>query len=379
MSEKIPKGWKRVKLGDVTKINMGQSPKSEFYNTEGIGLPFLQGNRTFGYRFPKIDTFCSNPTKIAKKGEILFSVRAPVGDINIANQDICIGRGLAALKAKNDNNIFLFYLLHFLKREILNSEGGTVFGSINKKDLENLKILIPPLSEQKAIASILSSLDDKIDLLHRQNKTLEQMAETLFRQWFIEEAEEGWEEKPMDEIANYLNGLACQKYPPRNKADKLPVLKIKELRNGFTENSDWATSNVPSEYVVENGDVIFSWSGSLLVKIWDDEKCVLNQHLFKVTSKTYPKWFYYFWTKHYLEKFIAIAESKATTMGHIKRKDLATSKVLVPSEHELEDMDNKVSPLIEKIILINKQICTLKKLRNMLLPKLMNKEVKVKH
>ncbi|MHA1678468.1 MAG: restriction endonuclease subunit S, partial [Promethearchaeota archaeon] len=95
--------------------------------------------------------------------------------------------------------------------------------------------------------------------------------------------------------------------------------------------------------------------------------------------KTYPKWFYYFWTKHYLEKFIAIAESKATTMGHIKRKDLATSKVLVPSEHELEDMDNKVSPLIEKIILINKQICTLKKLRNMLLPKLMNKEVKVKH
>lgn len=379
-SDNLPKGWKKVKLGEIAEILMGQSPSSKFYNNGGIGLPFLQGNRTFGYRYPEIDTYCSNPLKVANKGDILFSVRAPVGEINIAHTTVCIGRGLAALKAKNGNNTFLFYLLHYLKNEILNAESGTVFGSINKTDLSNLEACIPFLEEeQKAIASVLSSLDDKIDLLHRQNKTLEQMAETLFRQWFIEEAKEDWEEKPLDEIANYLNGLACQKYPPRNKADKLPVLKIKELRSGFTENSDWATSDVPSEYIVENGDVIFSWSGSLLVKIWDGGKCVLNQHLFKVTSKTYPKWFYYFWTKYYLEKFIAIAESKATTMGHIKRKDLSTSMVLVPSEDELEDMDNKISPLIEKIILINKQIRTLEQLRDILLPKLISGEVRVNH
>ena len=179
-----------MKLGEIVVINMGQSPKSEFYNKNSVGLPFLQGNRTFGYRFPKIDTFCSSPKKIAKTGKILFSVRAPVGDINIANQDVCIGRGLAALRARNDNNIFLFYLLHFLRKEILNSEGGTVFGSVNRKDLENLENLFPSLPEQKAIASVLSSLDDKIDLLHHQNKTLEAMAETLFRQWFVEEAQE---------------------------------------------------------------------------------------------------------------------------------------------------------------------------------------------
>jgi len=213
---------------------------------------------------------------------------------------------------------------------------------------------------------VLSSLGDKIDLLHRQNQTLEKMAETLFRKWFIEEAKEDWVEKPLDEIANYLNELPCQKYPPKNNTDKLPVLKIKELKNGFTENSDWATSDVPSEYIVENGDIIFSWSGSLLVKIWDGEKCIFNQHLFKVTSQKYPKWFYYFWTKHYLEKFISIAESKATTMGHIKRKDLSTSIVLIPSVLELEQMKNKISPLIEKIIVNNKQILTLEQLRDTL-------------
>ncbi|MHA1344651.1 MAG: restriction endonuclease subunit S, partial [Promethearchaeota archaeon] len=145
----------------------------------------------------------------------------------------------------------------------------------------------------------------------------EAMAETLFRQWFIEEAKDEWEEKPLDKIAEFLNGLACQKIPPQNDIDKLPVLKIKELRTGFTENFDWATSKVPEEYIVTNGDVIFSWSGSLMVKIWDGKKCVLNQHLFKVTSKKYPKWFYYFWIKYYLKEFVAIAESKATTMGHI--------------------------------------------------------------
>ena len=189
--------WKECKLEEFTSINMGQSPKSEYYNDKGDGLPFLQGNRTFGQKYPNIDTYCSDPKKIANLGEILFSVRAPVGDINIANQKICIGRGLASFTALNGENLFLYYLLHFLKQNIVNSEGGTVFGSIGKSELENISIYIPPLPEQKAIASVLSSLDDKIDLLLRQNKTLEAMAETLFRQWFIEEAQEDWEEKPL--------------------------------------------------------------------------------------------------------------------------------------------------------------------------------------
>ena len=240
-----------------------------------------------------------------------------------------------------------------------------------------VQIIIPELHYQQAIASVLSSLDDKIDLLHRQNKTLEAMAETLFRQWFVEEANEAWEEKPLSSIANFLNGLACQKFPPKNNFEKLPVLKIKELGSGISDSSDWAASDVNPEYIVQAGDVIFAWSASLMVKIWDGEKCVLNQHLFKVSSGNYPKWFYLAWCKHHLAEFIAISSSHATTMGHIKRGDLDTATVLVPSDSELCAMSEQMTPLLDKQIFNAKQIRTLEKLRDTLLPKLMTGEVRV--
>ncbi|MBR4620661.1 MAG: restriction endonuclease subunit S [Salinivirgaceae bacterium] len=240
-----------------------------------------------------------------------------------------------------------------------------------------MPIILPERKEQDKIVSTLSSLDDKIDLLRRENATLEAMAETLFRQWFVEEAKEDWEEKPLSTIATFLNGLACQKYPPKNEIDKLPVLKIRELSNGIGNDSDWATNSVGSEYIVHAGDVIFAWSASLMVKIWDGEDCILNQHLFKVTSDKYPKWFYYFWCKHHLDEFISIAQSHATTMGHIKRNDLDTAMVLVPSNEELLNMTAQMEGLLQKIENNNRQINTLIQTRDELLPRLMSGEVKV--
>ncbi|MGB3908489.1 MAG: restriction endonuclease subunit S [Methanomethylovorans sp.] len=283
--------------------------------------------------------------------------------------------------ARNGTDLtFLFYL--FANPEFINlaysSSSGTKMPRADWSFMKNTKWLVPSdIEEQRAIASVLSSLDDKIDLLHRQNKTLEAMAETLFRQWFVEEADEEWEEKSLSSIADFLNGLACQKYPPLNEINKLPVLKIKELRNGISQDSDYATTKVKPEYLVENGDVIFSWSASLMVKIWDGEKCILNQHLFKVTSEDYPKWFYYQWCKYHLEEFVSISLSHATTMGHIKRGDLDVAMVLVPSNNELKEMTKSMAPLMEKLIINNKQICTLEKMRDMLLPKLMSGEVRV--
>jgi type I restriction enzyme S subunit len=233
------------------------------------------------------------------------------------------------------------------------------------------------LDQQKAIATVLSSLDDKIDLLHRQNKTLEAMAETLFRQWFVEEAQEDWEEKPLSSIADFLNGLACQKFPPQNEIERLPVLKIKELSSGISEASDWAASTVKPQYIVDEGDVIFSWSASLIVKMWDGEQCVLNQHLFKVTSAEFPKWFYLLWCKHHLAEFISISSSHATTMGHIKRGDLDTAIVSVPPPDVLIEMTAVMAPLLDKQIENSKQLRGLEKLRDILLPKFMSGEVRV--
>ncbi|RLG25602.1 hypothetical protein DRN85_05445 [Methanosarcinales archaeon] len=127
----------------------------------------------------------------------------------------------------------------------------------------------------------------------------------------------GWRVKPLDQVANFLNGLALEKYPP-NGENYLPMIKIRELRQGITESSDKTSSTILADYIITDGDLLFSWSGSLEIRIWCGGRGALNQHLFKVTSEKYPKWFYYFWIKRYLPEFRHIAAGKATTMGHIQ-------------------------------------------------------------
>lgn len=383
-------------------VTMGQSPKSEFYNKEGIGIPFLQGNRTFGEKYPYIDTYCSEPKRIAQTGDVLMSVRAPVGDVNIATEEICIGRGLCSLRMKNGNNEYLYYLLKSFNKYIVNQESGTVFGSINKKQIENLELPFPNDNEQKRISDLLSTLDNKIYLNTKITQTLEKIAQLIFKHWFIDfefpnengepykssggkfkESEIGmipvnWKLRSLDEIANYQNGLAMQKYRPENDEKSLPVVKIKELNKGFTdETSDRCRNDIDEKVIINDGDVIFSWSGTLLVKIWLGGKAGLNQHLFKVTSKKYPKWFYYYWTKHHLPEFIRIAEDKTTTMGHIKRTHLKEAKVVLPDDSLLNKFTLTFEPLVEKIIQLGIEKRTLIYLRDSLLPKLMSGEIRI--
>ena len=283
----------------------------------------------------------------------------------------------------NTNLLSNLYLRYYFDSDFFQgilknyADAGSTRAYIGIVAQQELPIVLPPLPEQKAIADVLSALDDKIDLLHRQNHTLEQMAETLFRQWFVEEAQEDWEEKPLSSIATFTNGLACQKFPIQMGEQGLPVLKIKELTSGISDNSDWATEKVKPEYIVENGDIIFAWSASLMVKIWSGQKCLLNQHLFNVKSKDYPKWFYYEWCKFHLAEFIAVAQSHATTMGHIKRKDLDEAMVKIPSSETLATMSQTMKPLLDKRIVNSQQIQTLETLRDTLLPKLISGEVRV--
>jgi len=256
-------------------------------------------------------------------------------------------------------------------------DNGATRGNINAQTFASMPIVLPPLDEQKRISGVLSSLDDKIDLLHRENATLEALAETLFRHYFIENPNPDWKESPLSTIATFLNGLACQKYPPKDLINRLPVLKIKELSSGITKDSDWATTDVGEEYIVHCGDVIFAWSASLMVKMWNGEDCVLNQHLFKVTSDIFPRWYYYLWCKYHLQEFISIAQSHATTMGHIKRGDLDSAMVLVPSRNEMESFTKQIEPLLKRVETNYSQINNLSFYRDNLLPRLMSGEVKI--
>lgn len=376
--------WREVNVGDIANLYQGLAinKKTDYLLVDKSTLPLLrikdlqENTQEFFVNDKEAPEKC-----IANEEDLIFTRTGIVGMVFMGKKGVVHNNCFRIVPKSNE--VYLPFYYHYFNREnmrdyLTNISAGSVQPDMNHTIFKTVKVPFPPLEEQKAIAEVLSSLDDKIDLLHRQNKTLEELAQTLFRQWFIEEADEGWEEKPLSKIANFLNGLACQKIPPLNDVDKLPVLKIKDLKAGISDSSDWATSDVKPEYIIESGDVIFAWSASLMVKIWDGQKCVLNQHLFKVTSDNYPKWFYYQWCKYHLDRFIAIAQAHATTMGHIKRKDLDNAMCFIPSEDKLEVMSEQMNPLIEKMETNSKQIKTLENMRDTLLPKLMSGEVKIK-
>ena len=213
-----------------------------------------------------------------------------------------------------------------------------------------------------------------------QNENLLEQAQTIFNQEFLslDCMPAGWSESSLLGIADYLNGLAMQKFRPVNGEQGLPVLKIKELRQGFCDtNSELCSPSIKPEYIVHDGDVIFSWSGSLLVDLWCGDTCGLNQHLFKVTSKTYDKWFYYAWTNHHLQKFAAIAADMATTMGHIKREELTKAEVLIPSRSDYQRIGSILEPIYNLVISNRIENRKLASLRDELLPQLMTGQLDV--
>jgi type I restriction enzyme S subunit len=247
---------------------------------------------------------------------------------------------------------------------------------------------------------MLPGMVQAVELNRKQDRTLEAIAQALFKRWFVEfefpdengqpyksnggamqpselgEIPVGWEVKPLDQIAEYLNGLALQKFPPEGD-EHLPVIKIREMKQGVTANSDKASSKLDPKYIIDDGDVLFSWSGSLEVDIWCHGKGALNQHLFKVTSGDYPKWFYYLWTKYHLRAFQAVAADKATTMGHIQRAHLSEALTVCPPDDSIPEINEIFEPLIGKIISDRIDSRTLAKVRDTLLPKLMSGELRI--
>ena len=212
------------------------------------------------------------------------------------------------------------------------------------------------------------------------NNNLLEQAQAIFKREFldIDEFPVGWSKSNLTSIANYMNGLAMQKYRPSDTEIGVPVLKIKELRQGFCDSdSELCSPSIKSDYIITDGDVIFSWSGSLLVDFWCGGKCGLNQHLFKVTSNTYDPWFYFAWTNYHLAEFAHIAASKATTMGHIKRNDLEKAIVIIPSQKDYARIGELLSPIYKSIVANRLENNKLTQLRDELLPQLMSGELNV--
>ena len=257
---------------------------------------------------------------------------------------------------------------------------GSSQPTIPMKTIRVLKVPVPSMEEQRKIASFMKSINIAIRNNTAINENLEQQAQAIFSNEFLtlETLPDGWKQASLIDIADYLNGLAMQKYRPTADESGIPVLKIKELRQGCCDdNSKLCSPNIKSDYIIHDGDVIFSWSGSLLVDIWCGVTCGLNQHLFKVTSDIYDKWFYYAWTKHHLDRFIAVAADKATTMGHIKRDELSKAEVFIPNEADYNRIGAMLQPIYDLIIANRIENQKLAETRDTLLPKLMSGEIDI--
>ena len=285
----------------------------------------------------------------------------------------------------DESKIDPYYLYAVIRdrrfRELMkNYIGGSSQPTIPMKTIRILEIPVPELQTQKIIGGIVRNIDEKCRNNRKINENLLQQAHSIFTQEFLalDCIPDGWQESSLLGIADYLNGLAMQKYRPKDDEQGLPVLKIKELRQGSCDaNSELCSPSIKPEYIVHDGDVIFSWSGSLLVDLWCGGTCGLNQHLFKVTSTTYDKWFYYAWTNHHLQKFVAIAADMATTMGHIKREELAKAKVLIPTKSDYDRIGNLLAPLYDLVVANRIENRKLAALRDELLPQLMSGQIDV--
>ena len=292
----------------------------------------------------------------------------------------CSNDVLVFVPKPNTDKDFLYYVLaddDFFTYSMATSK-GTKMPRGDKTSIMQYEVPLIDLQVQKKIASVLKALDERIKLNNEINNNLEQQAQAIFANEFLslDTLPEGWKQASLIDIADYLNGLAMQKYRPTADESGIPVLKIKELRQGCCDdNSELCSPSIKSDYIIHDGDVIFSWSGSLLVDLWCGGICGLNQHLFKVTSSKYDKWFYYAWTKHHLDRFVAVAADKATTMGHIKRDELAKAEVLIPNEADYNRIGALLQPIYEMIISNRIENKKLAATRDTLLPKLMNGEI----
>lgn len=381
--------WLKTSLIDIVELVGGGTPKTskaEYWggNINWLSVKDFNNENRYVYSTEKTITeegLNNSSTKLLRKDDIIISARGTVGELAMIPFPMAFNQSCYGIRAKGGiNSTFLYYLIKHSVRKLKAMTHGSVFDTITRDTFANIEVAIPDIETQQRVAKMLADIDDKVENNQRINNNLEQQAQAIFSNEFLtlEALPDGWKQASLIDIADYLNGLAMQKYRPTADETGIPVLKIKELRQGCCDdNSELCSPNIKSEYIIHDGDVIFSWSGSLLVDFWCGGICGLNQHLFKVTSNKYDKWLYYAWTKHHLDRFIAVAADKATTMGHIKRDELSKAEVLIPNEADYKRIGALLQPIYDLIIANRIENKKLAETRDTLLPKLMSGEIDI--
>lgn len=386
--------WQNYKLKDVGTLQRGRSrhrPRYAFHLFGGE-YPFIQtGEIREARKYIKSfeNTYSEaglQQSKLWSKGTLCITIAANIAELAILDIDACFPDSVLGFIPNSEvaNLDFVYYtLVHFQKR-LKHIGEGSVQDNINLGTFENISFPFPPLPEQQAIASVLSSLDDKIDLLHRQNKTLESMAETLFRQWFIEEAKDDWEEVEVKEYA-ILNQSTLNQYYPHSK---ISYLDTGSLTKGLIQELqifDLNESPSRAKRLVKNNDILISTVrpnqchyGIINNPI---ENLVVSTGFCTLTAKNISPYFLYFLlTSDDMTEYLhSVAEGSTSTYPSLKPSDIGAVKFNLPSNEKLESFNYIASNNWAKIHKNHKQIQTLENLRDTLLPKLMSGEIRVQH
>ncbi len=373
--EYLPEGWELVGIGQVAEVIAGQSPKSKFYNTDKEGLPFYQGKKEFKEKYLGPESvWTSQITKEAFEGDILMSVRAPVGPVNVATKHLCIGRGLAAIRVWNNlDREYCFYFLKCIEHELTGSSGA-VFNSINKKQIGQIQIPLPPLPTQRAIVARLDAAFARIDRaranLERNVENARELFQAKLNEVFSRRGE-GWEEKPLKEICTLVNGKAYKRAELLQNG-KYPVLRVGNLFTG----KQWYYSDLelrPDKYV-DNGDLIYAWSASFGPRIWEGGKVIYHYHIWKVIPK--PKLVNKQFLYHMLDwdtEQIKTAHGTGTTMMHVGKGSMEARTLPVPPLQEQVKIVEEIDHLHQIAIDLEKhyqhQLTNLTSLKQSLLQK----------
>ena len=382
-----PTDWPMVALGDCASLVNDKVDPAKCGDLPYIGLEHI-GQGTLSLLGIGTAGDVESTKTAFRAGDILFGKLRPYfrkvvrpNFDGICSTDIWVVRPKAGVDAG-----YLFYLMAskvFVDFASRGSE-GTRMPRAKWEHVARYAVRLPSVSDQRAIAHVLGTLDDKIELNLRMAETLEQLTGALFKSWFGKSdlggtgLPDGWSIRSLDEVARFQNGLALQKYPPLDGEECLPILKIAELRSGTADDGESASADIPSGCIVDSGDLIFSWSGSLMASVWCGGRAALNQHLFKVTSREFPKWFVLGWLNRHMSDFQMIAADKATTMGHIRRHHLRDALCVIPSGAFMETANRVCGAIHKRYVAAKLQSKSLSDLREALLSKLLSGEVRIK-
>jgi len=394
-------------LQNVATLIMGQSPPGSTYNESGEGIPFYQGVRDFGERYPTRRVYCTAPTRFAETGDILFSVRAPIGEVNRATEYCAIGRGLAAMRANSGfDTTYLEYVLRHIRSEWDILEGqGAVFGNAKKSDLENLLIPWPRDIEQRAIAHILGSLDDKIELNRQMNRTLEKMAQAIFKSWFIDfdpvrAKAEGRDPGLPKEIASLFPDsfedsepgpipkgwrattigskfdLTMGQSPPgstyNEEGEGLPFFQGRR-DFGFRYPSNRVYCTAPTR-IAHAGDTLVSVRAPVGDINMAYETCCVGRGVAAVRHKSGSRSYTYYAMLALGERFKSY-EAEGTVFGAINKKQFQNLPSIAPQPDIVSSFEKLTYPLDENIRSFEEEIRTLSETRDTLLPKLISGEL----